>query len=83
MAPEVIKGKEYNSKADIYSIGVCFYEMLFGKPPFNAPNIMELEKVIKKQEIPFPRSVNKISPMAEGLIRSMLAYDPEKRIDWQ
>jgi len=42
MAPEVIKGKEYNSKADIYSIGVCFYEMLFGKPPFNAPNIMEL-----------------------------------------
>jgi hypothetical protein len=21
--------------------------------------------------------------MAEGLIRSMLAYDPEKRIDWQ
>lgn len=31
MAPEVIKGREYNSKADIYSIGVCFYEMLFGK----------------------------------------------------
>lgn len=31
MAPEVIKGKEYNSKADIYSIGVCFYEMLYGK----------------------------------------------------
>jgi serine/threonine-protein kinase ULK/ATG1 len=31
MAPEVINGKEYNNKADIYSIGVCFYEMLFGK----------------------------------------------------
>lgn len=31
MAPEVINGKEYNNKADIYSIGVCFYELLFGK----------------------------------------------------
>lgn len=44
---------------------------------------MELEKVIRKQEIAFPKNVNKISPMAEGLIRSMLTYDPEKRIDWQ
>jgi serine/threonine-protein kinase ULK/ATG1 len=82
MAPEVINGKNYNNKADIYSIGVCFYEMLFGKPPFNAPNIIELEKIIKKNDIPFPRLVNKITPMAENLIRRMLAYDPEKRIDW-
>lgn len=43
---------------------------------------MELEKVIRKQEIAFPKHVNKISPMAENLIRSMLAYDPDKRIDW-
>lgn len=57
----------------------CFSASKFcGKcrPPFNAPNIMELEKVIKKQDIPFPRHINKISSMAEGLIRSMLAYDP-------
>lgn len=31
MAPEILKSKEYNQKADIYSIGVSFYEMLFGK----------------------------------------------------
>ena len=35
MAPEVLDHKKYNSKADIWSIGVAFYEMIFGKysPP--------------------------------------------------
>lgn len=31
MAPEVLDHKPYNSKADIWSIGVGFYQMLFGK----------------------------------------------------
>ena len=31
MAPEVLGGNKYNSKADIYSIGACIYEMLYGK----------------------------------------------------
>lgn len=27
MAPEVLAGKEYNNKADIWSIGTCLYEV--------------------------------------------------------
>ena len=42
MAPEILGGKDYNNKADIWSIGTCFYEMLFEKPPYTAKNIMEL-----------------------------------------
>lgn len=30
MAPEVLGGTQYNTKADIWSIGTCFYELLFG-----------------------------------------------------
>ena len=29
MAPEVLAGREYNNKADIWSIGTCFYEVCF------------------------------------------------------
>lgn len=31
MAPEVLGGTRYNSKADIWSIGACIWEMLYGK----------------------------------------------------
>lgn len=33
MAPEVLNNQEYSNKADIYSLGVCYYWMLFGKYP--------------------------------------------------
>lgn len=31
MAPEVLGNSKYNSKADIWSIGACIYEMIYGK----------------------------------------------------
>lgn len=51
MAPEILAGREYTSKADIWSIGVCFHEMLFGKSPYTARNIVELLSKIKANPI--------------------------------
>ena len=31
MAPEVLNNLEYSNKADMYSLGVCYYWMLFGR----------------------------------------------------
>lgn len=31
MAPEILQNKEYDSRADIYSIGTVLYEMIFGR----------------------------------------------------
>jgi serine/threonine protein kinase len=36
MSVEVLKGKTYTSKCDIWAIGVIFYEMLHGKTPWKA-----------------------------------------------
>lgn len=79
MAPEILDRQLYNSKADIWSIGVCFYELVFGKVPYSAPNILDLLKKIRKEPLLFPF---RVSPLIEDVLRKMLVVDPAKRIEW-
>jgi serine/threonine protein kinase len=42
MAPEVLRKEPYDNKADLYSLGNVYYQMLFGTVPFSANNIPSL-----------------------------------------
>jgi serine/threonine protein kinase len=86
MAPELLFNNDddlnYNSKADIWSIGVVYYQMLFGEPPFFGLSVPELIRNIKKNcenNLKFPMPV---SDESKDLLRRMLTIDPKKRIEW-
>ena len=82
MAPEVLQGQQYDNKADIWSVGTVFYEMLFARPPFVAKNIVNLIKNINSKKLKFPRHINNISKTCEDVLRLMLTVDPRKRVTW-
>ena len=65
MAPEILKGQKYTIKADIWSMGVCLFEMLFGYCPFEARNIAELINSIHSKPLKIPKNINLISSKTE------------------
>ena len=83
MAPEILNGSEYDNKADIWSIGTVFYELLFGRSPFMAGNMIDLLKNIKTKPLEIPRKINNISEVVEDVLRKMLTVDPSDRIEWE
>lgn len=79
MAPEVLKGEIYSIKADIWSLGVVLYEMVFGHCPFQSNSIANLIEVLNTQNLAFPGT---ISPILKSIISRMLTKDPLQRIGW-
>ena len=85
MAPEIFAGKKYTNSADLWSVGVSFYQLLFGTFPFDANSTYELQQKIQKESgtnLRIPRHVNPISKPCEELLRSILTADPDRRISW-
>lgn len=81
MAPEIIKNKKYDYKSDLWSIGIIFYEMLMGEPPYKAKNIYQLIRKIENDNIEIPQKF-RLSLQCQDLLYSLLEKDPVKRITW-
>ena len=80
-APEVILGNKYNGfKADIWSIGIILYFMLYGYLPFEENNEINnsLFKKIIQCKIGYPKN---ISTNAKNILKKILVVDPKKRIN--
>lgn len=80
MSPEQIRGREIDGRADIYSLGVVFFEMVTGRKPYNAGTPIELSMQHLHDPIPKAKQfVRDLPPEVEQVIVKSMAKSPEDR----
>jgi serine/threonine protein kinase len=75
-SPEILSGKPYNYKSDIWALGVLLYEMMTFKMPFQA-NCMPMHaiKIMRGSYNPIPM----YSKELKDIVSKCLLVDPDRR----
>ncbi|KAJ3158996.1 Serine/threonine-protein kinase ulk3 [Geranomyces michiganensis] len=87
MAPEVLKEDRYDSRCDLWSVGVVFYEMLVSKVPFQP--VTSIDALLAQILSPTPPSLSlpphiasRTSPQAQALVSALLTRNPAARLSF-
>ena len=77
MAPEVIRGENYDFAVDWWSLGAIGFDLLTGKPPFGGNNHAKIQQNILKQKLQLPYF---LGPDAKDLLTRLLRKESNKRL---
>jgi tetratricopeptide (TPR) repeat protein/tRNA A-37 threonylcarbamoyl transferase component Bud32 len=82
MAPEALLEKEVDARADLFSLGVVFYEMLAGRHPFMLRGegfVTTVNRVLKTMPKPVGALNTKATPPIEAIVMRLLEKEPVAR----
>lgn len=82
MSPEHVMGAELDGRSDLYSLGVCLFEMLSGKLPFSGATVSEIGRKQISEPAPSLRPFleSQGGPVAlDDVVQKLLAKRPADR----
>ncbi len=80
MAPEAVREEESDSRADIFSLGIVFYEAIAGSNPFRAKSFLETsDRILHYDQLPLCELNPKLPAEFDRIVGKMLAKDPAQR----
>jgi tRNA A-37 threonylcarbamoyl transferase component Bud32 len=80
MAPEQGMQNQSDVRSDLYSLGIVLYEMLTGKPPFDADTPLAILMKHVNEPLPIPPTTGVVIPEAfERVLLKVLSKNPDDR----
>ncbi len=80
MSPEQAKGEEIDSRSDLFSLGIIFYELLTGKSPYGAAtSVASLLKRTQERAVPPDKLDPAIPKFMNDIVVRCLEIDPQRR----